>query len=82
MRFNQSFKIGSKGVLVGGTSSKAPNTVSSVKSMTEQSNDYRIVVFGAGGVGKSSLVLRFVKGKCDNFIYLFFFFQTFESDLS
>ncbi|KAK2722050.1 GTP-binding protein Di-Ras2-like [Artemia franciscana] len=30
--------------------------------MPEQSNDYRIVVFGAGGVGKSSLVLRFVKG--------------------
>ncbi|XP_009468931.1 PREDICTED: LOW QUALITY PROTEIN: GTP-binding protein Di-Ras2-like [Nipponia nippon] len=29
--------------------------------MPEQSNDYR-VVFGAGGVGKSSLVLRFVKG--------------------
>ncbi|KAI7810300.1 DIRAS family, partial [Triplophysa rosa] len=28
----------------------------------EQSNDYRVVVFGAGGVGKSSLVLRFVKG--------------------
>ncbi|GIX68351.1 GTP-binding protein Di-Ras2 [Caerostris darwini] len=31
-------------------------------SMPEQSNDYRVVVFGAGGVGKSSLVLRFVKG--------------------
>ena len=28
--------------------------------MPEQ-NDYRIVVFGAAGVGKSSLVLRFVK---------------------
>lgn len=28
----------------------------------EQSNDYRVVVFGAGGVGKSSLVLRFVRG--------------------
>ncbi|XP_037326002.1 GTP-binding protein Di-Ras1a isoform X1 [Pungitius pungitius] len=32
------------------------------QSMPEQSNDYRVVVFGAGGVGKSSLVLRFVKG--------------------
>ncbi|KAM6469937.1 GTP-binding protein Di-Ras2 isoform 1-T1 [Liasis olivaceus] len=32
------------------------------KNMPEQSNDYRVVVFGAGGVGKSSLVLRFVKG--------------------
>ncbi|XP_012629261.1 GTP-binding protein Di-Ras2 [Microcebus murinus] len=30
--------------------------------MPEQSNDYRVAVFGAGGVGKSSLVLRFVKG--------------------
>ncbi|XP_048845528.1 GTP-binding protein Di-Ras2-like [Brienomyrus brachyistius] len=30
--------------------------------MPEQSNDYRVVVFGAGGVGKTSLVLRFVKG--------------------
>lgn len=36
--------------------------------MPEQSNDYRVVVFGAGGVGKSSLVLRFVKGEfsCDH----------------
>lgn len=34
----------------------------SEESMPEQSNDYRVVVFGAGGVGKSSLVLRFVKG--------------------
>lgn len=31
-------------------------------NMPEQSNDYRVVVFGAGGVGKSSLVLRFVRG--------------------
>jgi GTPase SAR1 family protein len=30
--------------------------------MPEQ-NDYRVVVFGAAGVGKSSLVLRFVKGE-------------------
>lgn len=30
--------------------------------MPAQSSDYRVVVFGAGGVGKSSLVLRFVKG--------------------
>lgn len=30
--------------------------------MPEQSNDYRVVVFGAGGVGKSSIVLRFIKG--------------------
>lgn len=30
--------------------------------MPEQNNDYRVVVFGAGGVGKTSLVLRFVKG--------------------
>ncbi|NXG45111.1 DIRA2 protein, partial [Psilopogon haemacephalus] len=30
--------------------------------MPEQSGDYRVVVFGAAGVGKSSLVLRFLKG--------------------
>ncbi|CRL07207.1 CLUMA_CG020190, isoform A [Clunio marinus] len=30
--------------------------------MPEQSNDYRVVTFGSGGVGKSSLVLRFIKG--------------------
>uniref|UniRef100_A0A8C9RJW8 Small monomeric GTPase n=1 Tax=Scleropages formosus TaxID=113540 RepID=A0A8C9RJW8_SCLFO len=29
--------------------------------MPEQSNDYRVAVFGAAGVGKSSLVLRFMK---------------------
>ncbi|KAL8625642.1 GTP-binding protein Di-Ras2 [Nucella lapillus] len=33
-----------------------------LRMMPEQSNDYRVVVFGAGGVGKSSLVLRFVRG--------------------
>ncbi|XP_047739815.1 GTP-binding protein Di-Ras2 isoform X1 [Hyalella azteca] len=38
------------------------NACSGRASMPEQSNDYRVVVFGAGGVGKSSLVLRFVKG--------------------
>ena len=30
--------------------------------MPEQRRDYRVVVLGAGGVGKSSLVLHFVKG--------------------
>ncbi|XP_006634764.1 GTP-binding protein Di-Ras2-like [Lepisosteus oculatus] len=30
--------------------------------MPEQSSDYRVVVFGAAGVGKSSLVQRFVRG--------------------
>ncbi|CAO1419653.1 unnamed protein product [Diamesa serratosioi] len=33
-----------------------------VVRMPEQSNDYRVVFFGSGGVGKSSLVLRFIKG--------------------
>ncbi|KAL6108553.1 diras1 [Pungitius sinensis] len=40
----------------------ASNRQNHTQSMPEQSNDYRVVVFGAGGVGKSSLVLRFVKG--------------------
>jgi len=30
--------------------------------MPEQSNDYRAVVFGSGAVGKTSLILRFVRG--------------------
>uniref|UniRef100_A0A1I8MAM2 Ras family protein n=2 Tax=Musca domestica TaxID=7370 RepID=A0A1I8MAM2_MUSDO len=33
-----------------------------VVTRAEANNDYRVVVFGAGGVGKSSLVLRFIKG--------------------
>jgi DIRAS family GTP-binding Ras-like protein 2 len=41
---------------------RKPQTSLKVRIMPEQSNDYRVVVFGAGGVGKSSLVLRFVKG--------------------
>ena len=32
-----------------------------LRVMPEQSNDYSVVVFGAGGVGKSSLVLRFIR---------------------
>ena len=40
----------------------ATNTVTSGRSQSEPNNDYRVVVFGAAGVGKSSLVLRFVKG--------------------
>jgi GTPase SAR1 family protein len=39
-----------------------PQVLERAVKMPEQSNDYRVVVFGAGGVGKSSLVLRFVKG--------------------
>ena len=35
-----------------------------VRVIQDQNNDYRMVVFGAGGVGKSSLVGRFV---CDSF---------------
>ena len=38
----------------------AANTVTSGRSQSELNNDYRVVVFGAAGVGKSLLVLRFV----------------------
>lgn len=34
--------------------------MSHAANMPEQSNDYRVVVFGAGGVGKTSLVMRFI----------------------
>lgn len=37
-------------------------TPAAAAAMPEQSNDYRVVVFGAGGVGKTSLVLRFIHG--------------------
>jgi small GTP-binding protein len=30
--------------------------------MPEPSSDYRVVIFGAGGVGKTSLILRFIEG--------------------
>ncbi|XP_018655008.1 diras family, GTP-binding ras-like [Schistosoma mansoni] len=30
--------------------------------MPEQPTDYRVAVYGSGGVGKTSLVLRFVRG--------------------
>lgn len=43
--------------------------------MPEQSNDYRVVVFGAGGVGKSSLVTRFIRGMCPNHSYLVFVYR-------
>ncbi|XP_066298629.1 GTP-binding protein Di-Ras2-like isoform X1 [Branchiostoma lanceolatum] len=41
---------------------KLNNKTVHLRVMPEASNDYRVVVFGAGGVGKSSLVLRFVRG--------------------
>lgn len=48
----------------GGATRK--NTVASTGTIdgtgTSASGDYRVAVFGAGGVGKSSIVLRFVKG--------------------
>lgn len=28
----------------------------------EHTSDYRVAIFGAGGVGKSSIVVRFIKG--------------------
>jgi DIRAS family GTP-binding Ras-like protein 2 len=42
--------------------SKLNSTPVSLRTQTESTNEYRVVVFGSAGVGKSSLVLRFVKG--------------------
>ncbi|XP_067007086.1 GTP-binding protein Di-Ras2 isoform X1 [Anabrus simplex] len=53
--------LASNGSSMQASPNVAVNASCSVR-MPEQSNDYRVVVFGAGGVGKSSLVLRFVKG--------------------
>jgi len=37
--------------------------------MPEQSSDYRVAVFGAGGVGKSSIIQRFMTGAFnDNYV--------------
>jgi hypothetical protein len=37
--------------------------------MPEQSSDYRVAVFGAGGVGKSSIIHRFIDGSFnDNYV--------------
>ncbi|PAA58453.1 hypothetical protein BOX15_Mlig033989g2, partial [Macrostomum lignano] len=38
------------------------STTADFAPMPEQSNDYRVAVFGSAGVGKSSLVQRFIKG--------------------
>lgn len=38
------------------------STASAAIAAADASADYRVAVFGAGGVGKSSIVLRFVKG--------------------
>ncbi|XP_051855419.1 GTP-binding protein Di-Ras2-like [Antechinus flavipes] len=46
----------------GGSCFSLPPAPNRASEMPEQSNDYRVVVFGAAGVGKSSLVLRFVRG--------------------
>lgn len=37
-------------------------TLSTNRLKTESNGDYRIAIFGAAGVGKSSLVLRYVRG--------------------
>ncbi|XP_002130534.2 GTP-binding protein Di-Ras2-like isoform X1 [Ciona intestinalis] len=62
--------ISTSSLATGGSSSKATTDEQSadgararrLRAMPDQSNDYRVVLFGAGGVGKSSLVLRFIKG--------------------
>lgn len=47
-----------------GTPGHNPNTSTSNNNSASNTNqDYRVVVFGSAGVGKTSLVLRFVRGK-------------------
>ncbi|KAI1727610.1 ras family domain-containing protein [Ditylenchus destructor] len=41
--------------------SPAPGSTSGTGAGVEAGADYRVAVFGAGGVGKSSIVLRFIK---------------------
>ncbi|KAI6178873.1 hypothetical protein M3Y98_00549000 [Aphelenchoides besseyi] len=59
-------------VVNGGPPSEAARkitTASSGGTGAENSSDYRVAVFGAGGVGKSSIVLRFTKGTfSDNYV--------------
>jgi len=31
-------------------------------SLSQDANDYRVVLFGSAGVGKTSLIFRFIKG--------------------
>lgn len=50
----------STGAGAGSTSSSA--AAAAGRQQADSGTDYRVVVFGAAGVGKSSLVLRFVRG--------------------
>ncbi|VDD98055.1 unnamed protein product [Enterobius vermicularis] len=36
--------------------------VQQTNRVLEQVSEYRVAVFGAGGVGKSSIIMRFIKG--------------------
>lgn len=44
------------------TSSSSTTATVSARQRVEVGSDYRVVVFGSAGVGKSSLILRFVRG--------------------
>ena len=52
----------SAGPSVSPTPTPVSSKVSTVQAQNLDNGDYRVAVFGAGGVGKSSIVLRFVKG--------------------
>ncbi|CAD5216540.1 unnamed protein product [Bursaphelenchus xylophilus] len=51
------------------TASNSTASAALAAAAADASADYRVAVFGAGGVGKSSIVLRFVKGTfSDNYV--------------
>ncbi|KAE9548720.1 hypothetical protein FO519_008070 [Halicephalobus sp. NKZ332] len=59
----------SAGPSVSPTPGPVSSKVSTAQPQSLDSGDYRVAFFGAGGVGKSSIVLRFIKGTFnDNYV--------------
>uniref|UniRef100_A0AC35U525 GTP-binding protein Di-Ras2 n=1 Tax=Rhabditophanes sp. KR3021 TaxID=114890 RepID=A0AC35U525_9BILA len=52
-----SFRIG-----IDNSNVVATSSTTAVKTVDSSTSDYRVVVYGSGGIGKTSIVVRFVKG--------------------